>query len=85
MKSTFCIVFRIKIVAFDSFLLKDKIILISYVSLKGLIYYFYHLTTLKHLKDLNMMFLDYLILLLYIDYTILRMEHNLLVLLIKCR
>ena len=31
MKSTFCIVFRIKIVAFDSFLLKDKIILISYV------------------------------------------------------
>ena len=52
-------------------------LVISYkISLKGLIYYFYHLTTLKHLEDLNMMFLDYLILLLYIGYTILRMEHN---------
>jgi hypothetical protein len=34
------------------------------------------LDTLKHLEDLNMMFLDYLILLLYVGYTILRMEHN---------
>ena len=46
------------------------------ISVKGLIYYFYHLTTLKHLEDSNMMFLYYLILLLYIGYTILRMEHN---------
>jgi hypothetical protein len=38
-------------------------LIVSYkISLKGLIYYFYHLTTLKHLEDLNMMFLDYLIL-----------------------
>ena len=50
------------------------------ISLKGLIYYFYRLTTLKHLEDSNMMFLYYLILLLYtrlcIGYKILRMEHN---------
>jgi hypothetical protein len=30
------------------------------------------------LEDLNMMFLDYLILLLYIGYKILRMEHKIL-------
>ena len=47
-----------------------------HITLKCLIYYFYHLTTLKHLEDLNMMFLDYLILLLNIGYTILGMEHN---------
>jgi hypothetical protein len=52
-------------------------LIVSYkISLKDLIYYFYHLTTLKHLEDLNMMFLDYLILHLYIGYKILRMEHN---------
>jgi hypothetical protein len=50
------------------------------ISLKGLIYYFYHLTILKHLKDLNSMFLNYLILLLntkrYMSNKILRMEQN---------
>ena len=46
------------------------------ISLKGLIYYFYHLTTLKHLEDLNTMFLNYFILLLYMGYKILRMEQN---------
>jgi hypothetical protein len=45
-------------------------LIVSYeISLKGLIYYFYHLTTLKHLEDLNMMFLNYLILLLNMGYT----------------
>jgi hypothetical protein len=43
---------------------------------KGLIYYIYHLTALKHLEDLNMMFLHYLILLLNIGYTILRLDQN---------
>ena len=52
-------------------------LIVSYkISLQDLIYYFFHLTTLKHLKDLNMMFLHYLLLLLNISYTILRMEHN---------
>jgi hypothetical protein len=46
-------------------------LIVSYeISLKGLIYYFYHLTTLKHLEDLNMMFLNYLILLLNMGYTV---------------
>ena len=59
------------------FITGDPMLIVSYkISLKGLIYYFYHLTTLKHLEDLNMMFLDYLILLLYIGYKILHMEHN---------
>jgi hypothetical protein len=51
--------------------------IVSYkISLKGLIYYFYHLTTL-HLEDLNTMFLNYLILLLnMMGYKILRMEQN---------
>jgi hypothetical protein len=52
-------------------------LIVSYkISLQDLIYYFFHLTTLKHLKDLNIMFLHYLLLLLNISYTILRMEHN---------
>jgi hypothetical protein len=52
-------------------------LIVSYkINLKGLIYYFYHLTTLKHLEDLNMMFLHNLVLLLNIGYKILRMEHN---------
>jgi hypothetical protein len=52
-------------------------LIVSYkICLKGLIDYFYHITTLKHLKDLNMMFLHYLLLLLNIGYAILRMEHN---------
>ena len=52
-------------------------LIVSYkINLKGLIYYFYHLTTLKHLEDLNMMFLHNLGLLLNIGYKILRMEHN---------
>ena len=52
-------------------------LIVSYkISLKGLIYYFYHLTTLKHLEDLNTMFLNYLILLLNMGYKILRMEQN---------
>jgi hypothetical protein len=43
----------------------DPMLIVSYeISLKGLIYYFYHLTTLKRLEHLNMMFLNYLILLL---------------------
>jgi len=49
-------------------------LIVSYkISLKGLIYYFYvyHLTTLKHLEDLNIMFLNYLILLLNMGYTML--------------
>ena len=51
--------------------------IVSYkISLKVLIYYFYHLTTLKHLEDLNTMFLNYLILLLNMGYKILRMEQN---------
>jgi hypothetical protein len=50
-------------------------LIVSYeIILKGLIYYFYHLTTLKHLEDLNTMFLSYLILLLYMGYTILPTE-----------
>jgi len=52
-------------------------LIVSYkISLKDLIYYFCHLTTLKHLEDLNTMFLNYLILLLNVDYKILRMEQN---------
>ena len=52
-------------------------LIVSYkISLKGLIYYFYHLTTLKHLEDLNTMFLNNLILLLNMGYKILHMEQN---------
>ena len=52
-------------------------LIVSYkISLKGLIYYFYNLTTLKHLEDLNTMFLNYLIFLLNMGYKILRMEQN---------
>ena len=45
-------------------------LIVSYkISLKCLIYYFYHLTTLKNY--INMMFMNYLILLLNMGYTIL--------------
>jgi len=51
-------------------------LIVSYkISLKGPVYFFYHLTTLKHLEDLNTIFLNYLILLLNMDYKILH-EQN---------
>ena len=46
----------------------DPLLIVSYeISLKGLIYYSYHLTTLKHTEDLNRKVLNYLILLLNMD------------------
>jgi hypothetical protein len=47
-------------------------LIVSYkISLQDLIYYFFHLITLKHLKDLNMMFLHYLLLLLFAIFILL--------------
>jgi hypothetical protein len=56
--------------------MSPKLCLGNIINLKGLFYYFYHVTTLKHLEDLNMMFLNYFILLLNMGYKILRMEQN---------
>jgi hypothetical protein len=56
--------------------MSPKLCLWNIINLKGLFYYFYHVTTLKHLEDLNMMFLNYFILLLNMGYKILRMEQN---------
>ena len=46
------------------------LIVLYKITLKGLIYDFYHLTILQHLEDLDIMFLHCLILLLNIGYKI---------------
>jgi hypothetical protein len=74
MTSTFCIVFRIKIVAFDSFFLGWNNTFYNYVPhqpylvilsdcfyikfyVKGLVYNFHHLISLKQLEDFKIMLL----------------------------